>query len=383
MKEEPDHDVGNHEAASLRLTNLDDTALWDTVPGQPHAVGLLQAAVAAPVHAYLLVGPPGAGREEGARAFAGALFAADRSLNDEQAGRHRALAAAGQHPDLVIVEPEGRALLVADSQRITVEGWRSPVEASRKVILIDRFHTAEPAAAASLLKTIEEPPATAVFVLLTDDVPEHHITVASRCLRVDFGPIPVEALVEQLKSDGLDDDQALDVAEAAGGSLARARLLAADPAVVIRRDAWLSVPKRLDGSGAAVAVLVEELRSLIDDAQGPLEEQHRLQLEDLAEREEVIGVRGSGRKELVERQRRELRRHRDDELRFGLGTLSRAYLGLAGDLGGASPDGERMLAATARITGATGELVRNPNEALLLQALMLDLPTADRSGLPA
>jgi len=357
--------------------DLDDASMWDGVPGQPDAVALLRAAVAAPVHAYLVVGPTGAGREELARAFAGGLFA-DGVDDPAAAGRHRALAASGRHPDLVAIEPEGRALLVADAERITREGWRSPIEARRKVILVDRFHTAEPAAAASLLKTIEEPPASAVFVLLADEVPEEHVTIASRCVRVDAGPIAAGVLASLLEADGVDAGRAADVAEAAGGSLERARLLATDPAVVARRDAWRSVPERLDGSGAAVAVLVAELRGLIDDAQAPLEARHQQELEELAEREEVVGTRGSGRRELVERQRREVRRHRDDELRFGLATLSRAYLARAHSTPGGNglpDDPERLLVATARITEATGELVRNPNEPLLLQALLLDLPT--------
>ncbi|MBJ29997.1 MAG: hypothetical protein CL466_01060 [Acidimicrobiaceae bacterium] len=357
--------------------DLDDALMWDGVPGQPDAVALLRAAVAAPVHAYLVVGPTGAGREELARAFAGGLFA--EGVDDPAAaGRHRALAASGRHPDLVAIEPEGRSLLVVDAERITREGWRSPIEARCKVIMVDRFHTAEPAAAASLLKTIEEPPASAVFVLLADEVPEEHVTIASRCVRVDAGPIGAGVLASLLEADGVDSGRAADVAEAAGGSLERARLLATDPAVVARRDAWRSVPERLDGSGAAVAVLVAELRGLIDDAQAPLEARHQQELEELAEREEVVGTRGSGRRELVERQRREVRRHRDDELRFGLATLSRAYLARAQSTTGGNglPDDlERLLVATARITEATSELVRNPNEPLLLQALLLDLPT--------
>ncbi len=355
------------------VDELDDAGLWAKVPGQPDAVSLLRAAVAAPVHAYLLVGPTGAGREEAARAFAGALFA-DGVDDDREASRHRSLAAAGQHPDLVLVESEGRSLLVADADRVTVEGWRSPVEADRKVIVVDRFHTAEAAAAASLLKTIEEPPITAVFVLLADEIPEEHITVASRCVRVDVGPIPTEVLAGLIEAEGVAADRSIDVAEAAGGSLERARLLANDSAVLARRDAWRSVLDRLDGSGAAVAVLVDEVRSLIDAAQAPLEERHRQELDELAEREEVIGTRGSGRRQLTERQRREVRRHRDDELRFGLATLSRTYLAQADLEIRSELEAEKMLTATTRITQAAGELVRNPNEALFLQALFLDLP---------
>lgn len=358
---------------------MNDDALWATVVGQAAAVSLLRASVVAPVHAFLFVGPPGAGREEAARAFAGALFAGSESADgpeSEAAARHRRLAVAGQHPDLVHVEPDGRALLVADTERITVEGWRSPVEADRKVIVVDRFDTAEPEAAASLLKTIEEPPATTTFVLLAEEVPAEHVTIASRCFRVDFPPLADDVMVAAMVADGIDVDRAAVLAEAAAGSLSRARLLVDDPALHGRRNAWHSVPSRLDGSGAAVAVLVEELRAMIDDAQAPLVARHEVELEALAEREEAFGTRGSGRRELVDRQRREVRRLRDDELRFGLATISRVYRDAARAASEAGQPVDSAMDATARITGATGELVRNPNETLLLQALLLDLPTA-------
>jgi hypothetical protein len=132
----------------------------------------------------------------------------------------------------------------------------------------------------------------------------------------------------------------------------------------------------LDGSGAAVAVLVEELRAMIDDAQAPLVARHEVELEALAEREEAFGTRGSGRSESVDRQRREVRRLRDDELRFGLATISRVYRDAARAATEAGQPVDSAMDATARITEATGELVRNPNETLLLQALLLDLPTA-------
>ena len=349
--------------------------------GQGPAVALLRQAANQPVHAYLLVGPPGAGRTEAARAFAGTLFAGSAPAEDGSTGedlegqRHRALAAIGQHPDLVLVEPEGRSLLVADAERITVEGWRSPIEADRKVIVVDRFDTAEPAAASSLLKTIEEPPTSVVFVLLAEEVPAEHVTIASRCVRVDLPPVPDQVVADALMAEGVAADRADELATASAGSVARARLLAVDPAFLGRRDAWHSVPERLDGSGAVVAVLVAELRGLIDEAQGLLQDRHCIELEALTEYEEAFGARGSGRRELVDRHKREIRRHRDDELRFGLATLARAYLARA------VPDGpspaEACLSATERITEATGDLLRNPNETLLLQALFLDLPTVE------
>ena len=109
---------------------------------------------------------------------------------------------------------------------------------------------------------------------------------------------------------------------------------------------------------------------MIDDAQSPLTDRHNQELEHLGQQEEVFGTRGSGRQEVIERHKREIRRLRDDELRFGLATLSRQYR----DLGIAS-DNSKGLDAVEIITGATLEIIRNPNERLLLQALFLNLST--------
>ena len=78
---------------------LDEDALWATVVGQEAAVALLRTAAWSPVHAYLLVGPPGAGRGEAARAFAGSLFAsgAPDGPDSLSASRHRRLSAVGRH----------------------------------------------------------------------------------------------------------------------------------------------------------------------------------------------------------------------------------------------------------------------------------------------
>ncbi|GIT75981.1 MAG: hypothetical protein Ct9H300mP31_05120 [Acidimicrobiaceae bacterium] len=210
-------------------------------------MALLRTAAWSPVHAYLLVGPPGAGRGEAARAFAGSLFAsgAPDGPDSPSASRHRRLSAVGHHPDLLEVEPEGRSLLVADAREITVEGWRSPVEATHKVVVVDRFDTAEPEAVASLLKTIEEPPATTVFVLLSEEVPDSHVTVASRCVRVDLPPLTDEVVSDVLKADGVPSDRATELAEAAAGSLSRGpRVLAQDPGVprAAKRLARRSIP---------------------------------------------------------------------------------------------------------------------------------------------
>ena len=345
---------------------MQETDLWTFVKGQGQAVDFLKKAVNAPVHAYLFVGPEGAGREEIARVFSGSIFAEYEEGNNLD--RCKDLAWRGIHPDLSIIEPEGRGLRVSDAQRIITESSRSPVESQKKILIVNRFDTAEPEAVASLLKTIEEPSPTTIFILLAETIPDSHITISSRCVRVDVPAMTVEALADLLKNEGIPTEEAVLLSEASAGNLGRARLLQEDASFTIRQEAWRTLPDRLNGSGAAVSIAVEELQKMIDDAQSPLTDRHNQELEHLVEQEEVFGSRGSGRQEVIERHRREIRRLRDDELRFGLATLSRRYRDL-----GIENKNSGGLDAVGVITGAASELMRNPNERLFLQALFLNL----------
>ena len=194
--------------------------VWAALEGQPRAAEILAAAAAQPVHAYLFCGPRGTGKRTAALAFAAALIGTD--------SRSRRLALAGRHPDVSIHEPEGRTLRVVEAEEIIFEASRSPVESRLKVIVCDRFHAAEPEAVASLLKTIEEPPPTAVIVLLSEEIPPDHTTVASRCVVVDFNPVPDDDVRRILEREGADPDGLDDIVAAAAGDVTRARLLTRD-----------------------------------------------------------------------------------------------------------------------------------------------------------
>jgi DNA polymerase-3 subunit delta' len=339
------------------------------VVGQPRAVAQLRSSAAQPVHAYLLVGPHGSGRTAASRGFA-ALVLSD-GLVGEAAERARRLALRGEHADLVRIDPVGNAYRDEDVQRIITEASRSPIEGRRKIIVADRFHTANATAIGRLLKTLEEPPPSTIIVLLAEEIPEEQITIASRCVTVQFGGVGRREMIAWLEARGVAGEQAETVALAAGGDLRRALDLVSDPLVSRRHAAWRSVPDRLDGYGAAVAILTDELRELIDQAQGPLDERHAAELAALAEREEQLGTRGSGRRDLETAHKREVRRLRVDELRFGLATLAGVYR----DRMVAAPD-RRSVAAVAAIRRANDALVRNPNEALLLQGLFVELGAA-------
>jgi DNA polymerase-3 subunit delta' len=350
-------------------------ALYADVVGQGRAVEQLVAAAAAPVHAYLLVGPPGSGKRAAARGFAASLLCRRGGCGECRDCR---LALAGQHPDLVVVEPKGDRIRVVEGAEIIRLASLSPAEGARKVLVLTRFHRIE-SFGAMLLKTIEEPAESTVFVIVADDVPPELITIASRCVRVDFAPVPTALVVARLEAEGVAPEVARTAAEAAAGDVGRARLLASDPGLAARREAWHRLPERLDGTGAAVSVAVASLSELLDAAAAPLTARQAAEASELQERIERSGERGSGRKELEERHRREQRRLRADELRFGLATLARRYR----DAVAGHPRPAEVLDGLRAIQAAAEALVRNPNEGLLLTALFLELPPLASAPPPA
>lgn len=339
--------------------------LFAGVVGQDAAVAVLAGAARSPVHAYLLVGPAGAGGREAAGAFAAALLCPDAGCGACDTCRR---AAAGVHPDVVVRERTGPYITVDDAREIARLASLGPVEGRRRVLVLVDLHLVQEAAPA-LLKTIEEPPATTVFVVLAEHVPRELVTIASRCARVDFPPLPAAVLVDALVSGGVDPATATRVAAAAGGSLERARLLAADAGFAEREAAWRDLPAALDGTGATVARLVDDLLARLETVLEPLRARQADEEAGLAERARLYGERPGERKEVAARHRREERRARTDELRSGLATLAGAYRDRLAAGGEPAP----ALAAIEAVGAANAALVRNPNVTLLLQALLLRL----------
>jgi DNA polymerase-3 subunit delta' len=341
--------------------------VFDALVGQDRAVAQLRAAVRSPVHAYLLVGPPGGGKRPAARAFAAALLCPRGGCGECDVCTR---VMADVHPDAVVVERDGAYISVGQAREIQRLAMRTPNEGDRKVLTLVDFHLVREAGP-TLLKIVEEPPPSTVFVILAEHVPSELVTIASRCVRIDFGRLAPEHLVAALEREGVGHEAATRVAEAADGRLDRARLLASDPDFETRRRAWQTLPGRLDGTGATVSLLASELVELLGSAAVvPLEARHAEERAAMEARIERSGERGSGRKQLVERQRRELRRLRADELRYGLALLAGAYRDALAE-GAGDPRG--VLASLDAIQAAAEAIVRNPSELLFLQALLLRL----------
>lgn len=344
------------------------SSVWDAVVGQDAAIARLERAATNPVHAYLFVGPPGSTKREAARSFAALLIAGGHDPSDRDAE----LVLRGEHPDVREVVRVGAAISFDQAREIVRTAALAPIEGDRKVMVLDEFHLLRPEGAALLLKTIEEPPASTVFIILADFVPHDLITISSRCARIEFRSVTADEIAARLQREGVDTLVAEQAAAAAGGNVERARLLATDPELAERRRAFASVPYRLDGHGATVIRLVDELLALVDSAAEPLIRRQTAEVDELEQRIARYGERGSGKKSLEERHKRELRRHRTDELLAGLTMVAGSYRDAV--VAGTPLHPATIADAVSDIHRAMEAFERNPNESLLLQALLWRLP---------
>lgn len=346
--------------------------LWSQVVGQDTAVARLRAAVATPVHAYLLVGPEGSGRRAAARAFAADLLVhgAGREPDAELVERTRRLVAHEEHPCLLVVERGGASISKEQLAGVVRAASMAPAEGDLQVVvLIDLDLVTQQVP--RILKSIEEPEPGTVFVITAEEVTPELVTIASRCVAVEFQAVSEAAIRERLVAEGLDELSAQAAATAAGGSLPRALLLAHDPGFQARRAAWYAVPDRLDGTGSAACALVDELLASVEEVLAPLKEQQESELAELDASEESLGEKRSGdRTQLQARHKREQRRVRTDELRSGLAAMVSRYRDALAQGGSA----EDFLAAADAVQRLCDGLVFNPRESLQLQALFVGLP---------
>jgi DNA polymerase-3 subunit delta' len=272
------------------------------------------------------------------------------------------------------VRRSGPSISAEQAREIVRVSSLAPTESARKVLILDEFHLLRPEGAALMLKTIEEPPASTMFIICADFVPHELITISSRCARIDFRAIAEGVIAARLLTEGVGPADAQSAAKAALGDLDRARLLATDPGLAERRTAFMAAPATVDGTGTIAMRLSAELLAMIDQAAEPLAARHETEVEELTARIKEFGERGSGKKQLEDRHKRELRRQRTDELRAGLATMAASYRD--GLVGGSVRDVEEAAAAVHRIHGALEALERNPNERLLLENLLWSLPAA-------
>lgn len=163
---------------------------WESIRGQDAALDLLRRDISSgrTAGAYLFYGPDGVGKAAAARVFAQALQCAEAAPPCGECPACRK-AAAGAHPDVVSVRPEaGARSIKAETIREEVvrRAHRRPNEGLRQAFIIEEAHALTPAGQNVLLKTLEEPGAHAILILVTPNLHSLLPTVVSRCRRLRF-----------------------------------------------------------------------------------------------------------------------------------------------------------------------------------------------------
>src|SRR6201997_3272235 len=189
-------------------------------------------------HAWLITGPPGSGRSVAAVCFAAALQCT--SDGEPGCGRCRACVTtmAGTHADVRRIIPEGLSIGVDEMRTIVQIASRRPSTGRWQVVVIEDADRLTEGAANALLKVVEEPPPSTVFLLCAPSVdPEDiAITLRSRCRHVALVTPTPEAIAQVLiDGDDLTADIANWAASVSGGHVGRARRLATDPEARERR----------------------------------------------------------------------------------------------------------------------------------------------------
>lgn len=255
------------------------------IVGHGRVVALLERELESPANAYLFVGATAVGKATVARHFATALLCPTGDPECNVCRRARS----GNHSDLVSVAPEGRATLGVDQVRsIVVQAAMSPVEGERKVFLFEEAGLMTDQAANALLKTLEEPPASTVFILVAESEDEFPATIASRCRTVHFGRVAESELVSALQDTGLEPGDAEGLARVAGGRPGLAVSLARRPQVKEFRRLWLSIPTRVtprpgDAQRLAEEVLEALAPMIAEAASGEEDKERKVRAERRAE----------------------------------------------------------------------------------------------------
>jgi DNA polymerase-3 subunit delta' len=194
------------------------------IRGQAHIVSILSQAIKNNrlAHAYLFSGPDGVGKKTTALALAKAL----NCLNRTGAACLKCTSChkldQAQHPDVRLLSAEGNYIKIESIRSLQQRLAVKPYEGSLKIEIIDEADKLTTQAANCLLKTLEEPPANSLIILVSAQPYNLPLTVRSRCQHLTFNQLAEDEIVELLKDKGFTTAQCRLIAFFCQGSLAQA-----------------------------------------------------------------------------------------------------------------------------------------------------------------
>jgi len=203
---------------------------FDQIIGQDRTITVLRRMLQSGKipHALLFGGSAGIGKHTTARALAQALNCPQKT--DDFCGQCSSCRkiANGTHPDSIDIAPEKNIIKIDQIRALQQNILFAPVEATWRVVLIDQAECMNKETANCLLKTLEEPPASTIVLLIAHSPSRLLPTVLSRCQKIRFAPLPPRELQTLLEHEGVPSDRAVRVVAHAHGSMHRARQLLDD-----------------------------------------------------------------------------------------------------------------------------------------------------------
>ncbi|CAM4485247.1 DNA polymerase III subunit delta' [Paenibacillus tarimensis] len=200
---------------------------FQTIPGQDKAKRILQTALRREQvsHAYLFSGPQGTGREAAALAFAQALFC--EKAGDDACGECLACRKFmhGNEPDLHRIAPEGASIKIDQIRELQRDMSYRAESTKRKVYIMEQAEKMTLQAANGLLKFLEEPAASVVAILITENSHAVLPTIRSRAQLVPFLPVSRSEMLGQLLEEGQPELLARAAVQLASGLDASRRLI--------------------------------------------------------------------------------------------------------------------------------------------------------------
>ena len=225
---------------------------WGLI-GNERAIRVLQAGLAtgAANHAYIFAGPQGTGRATAARRLAQALNCTSSEPPCGECAQCRRIDA-GIHADVQTVtldaDAEGaarKAISVEQMREVETAVSLAPYEGRTRAVIVDPADILSVGAQNAFLKTLEEPPPHAVFVLIASNDELLLETIRSRCTRVEFRLVPTADIEAALVARGVDGDRATLLARLSGGRPGWAITAAADPKLLAHRAEALGMARSL------------------------------------------------------------------------------------------------------------------------------------------
>lgn len=238
---------------------LESVADFDSIYGQDRPVQLLASLFQRSVvpHAFLFTGVDGIGKRTVALLFAMLLncrAVKDRlevgeavSLNPCGECRSCRKIRSGNHPDILLIEPEKNLIKIDRIREVCQNLGMKPYEGLRRVVIISDAMLMNKEAGNALLKSLEEPPDRTVLILTCSQASDVLPTIVSRCRQVRFNPMADHEIERMLiHRKGVDQKQAMILAALAQGSYGKAAYLASSGAMD-----WISWRNWLIGQSPA------------------------------------------------------------------------------------------------------------------------------------